>query len=360
MNPSNAPPRESRFRKPLALQKGDRVATVSLSWGGPGAIPERYRQGKEEIQRGFGLEVIEMPNTLRDPKWIAQNPQARADDLMLAFEDKSIKAVISTIGGDDSIRLIPYIDRNLIRDNPKIFLGYSDTTVTHFACFSVGLVSFYGPSVMTGFAENGGMFEYARQSLSQLLFSAEVPGIISPNICGWTNEFLEWSDPNNRDLRRQLKPMTGWLFLQGQGVTSGRLIGGCMEVLDWLRGTDLWPSKEVWEGSILFLETSEEAPSPRYVTRFLRTLAAFGILSRLSGILFGRPGGEIDPLRFAEYDNAIRGVVCDENGLASLPIVTQMDFGHTDPMMTLPLGVHAEIDCNEKTFSILESATVQP
>lgn len=356
MDAFSGPSTLSNFRKPRALQKGDRVATVSLSWGGPGAIPERYQQGKDEIERVFGLQVIEMPNALRDPKWLAQNPKARAEDLMLAFEDKSIRAIISTIGGDDSIRLIPYINRKIIRENPKIFLGYSDSTVTHYACFSAGVVSFYGPSVMAGFAENGGMFQYARKSLSQLLFSTEVPGIITANSSGWTDEFLEWADPKNRELKRRLSPSLGWQFLQGQGVVSGRLMGGCVEVLDWLRGTELWPSTASWENSILFLETSEEAPSPRYVARFLRTLAALDVLPRLSGLLFGRPGGGIAPERFVEYDNAIRGVVNDENGLSSLPIVTCMDFGHTDPMMTLPLGVHAEIDCGSKTFSILESA----
>lgn len=348
------------FRKPLALQEGDCVAAVSLSWGGPGAVPERYHQGKEEIQRTFGLRVVEMPNTLRDPKWLAQNPQARAEDLMLAFEDTSIRGIISTIGGDDSIRLIPYFNREIIQNNPKIFLGYSDTTVTHFACFSVGLVSFYGPSVMAGFAENGGMFEYARKSVSQILFSAEAPGVISPNTGGWTDEFLEWSDSRNRGVTRRLKPATGWQFLQGEGVVSGRLIGGCVEVLDWLRGTELWPSMELWEEAILFLETSEEAPSPRYLARFLRTLAALGILSRLSGILLGRPGGGVDPSRFVEYETALQEVVNYEMGLNSLPIITQMDFGHTDPMMTLPFGVRAEINCQEKTFSILESGVIKP
>ena len=94
---------------------------------------------------------------LRDPNWISRNPQARADDLMQAFADPSIKAIISMIGGDDSLRILPYIDLDVIRSNPKIFMGYSDTNVTHFACWKAGLSSFYGPSFMAGFAENGGL-----------------------------------------------------------------------------------------------------------------------------------------------------------------------------------------------------------
>jgi len=81
-----------------------------------------------------------------------------------------------------------------------------------------------------------------------------------------------------------------WMaFFTGQGVQRGHLIGGCFEVLDWLRGTDLGPSMKQWQGAILFLETSEDAPSPEVVTFGLRTYAALGILAQLSGILFGRP-----------------------------------------------------------------------
>ena len=90
--------------------------------------------------------------------WLA-TPR-RAEDLMQTFDDPTIKVVISTIG-DDSIRILPYLDMDVIRANPKIFMGYSVTTITHFACFKAGLVSFYGPAIMAGFAENGGIFSYS-------------------------------------------------------------------------------------------------------------------------------------------------------------------------------------------------------
>ena len=107
----------------------------------------------EHAQIAFGLIVVETTYALRDPEWISRNPQARADDLMRALADPTIKAIISMIGGEDSIRLLPYIDLNIIRTNPKIFMGYSDTTITHYICWKAGLSSFYGPSFMAGFAE---------------------------------------------------------------------------------------------------------------------------------------------------------------------------------------------------------------
>lgn len=344
--------------KPKKLQRGDTVAALSLSWGGPGAFPHRYEAGKRQLQDTFGLRVVETPHALDAPEWLERNPQARAGDLMEAFADPSVKAIISTIGGDDSIRLLPYLDLVVIRSNPKIVMGYSDTTITLMACLAAGLVSFYGPAIMAGFGENGGLFRYMVDSVRQTLFSSDPIGTIEPNLEGWTIEFLDWAEPQNQSRRRKLSPSEGWNYLRGEGVRRGHLIGGCIEVFDWLRGTDIWPSSEAWQDAILFLETSEEAPSPLVVHRILRALAAMGVLRRLSGILFGRPGGEVPPERFGEYDAAILQVVVKEEGLSDLPVVTGMDFGHTDPMFVLPLGVQAEIDCDKRQFAILEGAVV--
>ena len=119
------------MKKPTRLKPGDRVAAVTLSWGGPGAIPERYEIGKRQLETEFGLAVVEMPHTQSNPDWLSENPRARADDLMQAFCDDSIAGIVSTIGGDDSIRLMPYLDLQVIAANPKAFIGYSDTTVSH-------------------------------------------------------------------------------------------------------------------------------------------------------------------------------------------------------------------------------------
>jgi muramoyltetrapeptide carboxypeptidase LdcA involved in peptidoglycan recycling len=345
--------------KPKTLEPGDRVAAISLSWGGPGTFPHRYEAGRRQLEEAFGVTVVETPHALRSASWLEENPQARAEDLMEAFRDPSIKAIISTIGGDDSIRLLPYLDMEVIRSNPKVVMGYSDTTITHVACFAAGLVSFYGPSIMAGFGENGGLLPYMVDSVRRMLFSAEPPGAVEPNLEGWTAEFLDWAEPENQSRRRKLNPSGRWNYLQGEGTRRGHLIGGCLEVLDWLRGTTIWPGAEVWQDAILFLETSEEAPSPLVVLRVLRAFAALGVLKRLSGILFGRPGGEVPPERFGAYDEVILQVVAEEEGLTELPIVTGMDFGHTDPMFVLPYGVQAEIDCDQQGFAIVEAAVTE-
>ena len=130
------------------------------------------------------------------------------------------------------------------------------------------------------------------------------------------------------------------------------------EVLDWLRGTDFWPEKEAWENALVFLETSEEAPSPVIVKRILRAFAAAGVFEKAAGLLFGRPGGEVPPDQFTEYDQAIQEVLVNEQGLSSLPIITNMDFGHTDPMMVLPYALLIEIDCMERRIQVNENPVV--
>ena len=344
--------------KARKLSPGDRVAAISPSWGGPGEFPHRYEAGKRQLEEEFGLEVVETRHALRDPGWLRRNPRARAEDLMEAFEDPGVSGVVSTIGGDDSIRLLPYLDLGTLGSHPKVFLGYSDATVTHLALFKAGLVSFYGPSIMAGFAENAGMFPYTVSSVRKTLFSSAPVGVVEPNPDGWTAEEPDWAVSENQEKRRRLNPHEGWLFLQGEGVARGRLLGGCLEVLEFLRGTEVWPGKDAWRGAILFLETSEEAPSPTVVSRALRVYAAMGILKELSGILFGKPGGGVPVGRFDEYEAAILEVVAGEEGLDDLPLIARMDFGHTDPTFVLPYGVEAEIDCEGERFSVVEGALV--
>lgn len=348
------PPVVRNLLKPPRLRPGDTVAAVTLSWGGPGAYPERYLVGKRQCEEELGLRVVETRHALRDPGWIARNPRARADDLMEAFVDPTIHGIVSTIGGDDSIRILPYLDLDVLGRQRKIFMGNSDTTVTHFACLAAGLTSFYGPSVMTGFAENAGMHPYLVDSLQRTLFSAAPIGEIAPNTGGWTSERLEWGDDSNQSRRRTLRPCDGWRWLQGEGCVRGPLIGGCAEVLSWLIGTTVWPEPTSWDGAILFLETSEEAPPPRDIERLVRHLAAVGVIERIAAVLLGRPGGgELAVDAHAAYDAALLGVLRQELGRDDLPIVTGMDFGHTDPSFVLPYGAMAEVDCVDKRFQLI-------
>lgn len=341
--------------KPRALRSSDRVAAISLSRGWPSVYPGAYNDGKRQLREAFGVEVVESRHVLADIPWLAAHPEDRAADLMEVLKDPSIHGIISTIGGDDSIRMLPFLDLSVIRENPKVFLGYSDSTITHFAFLKAGVTSFYGPSLMAGFDENGGLPPYMAESVRQVLFTAAQSLLISPNSGGWTCASWGWADEKRNEKNRKLQPCSGWKWLQGSGQHRGHLVGGCLEAVDWLRGTPVWPELSVWRNSILFLETSEDQPSPVAVTLMLRALAATGALSEARGILYGRPFG--DEATFDAYDSALLQVL-EELGLRSLPLVTRMDFGHTDPKFVLPYGIEAEIDCDRQQVRLLESPTI--
>lgn len=340
--------------RPKKLQAGDTVATVSLSWGGAGdeSLLWRYELGKRRLEEVFGLHVIEMQNALKGSNYIYEHPEARAKDLMDAFENPDVKAIFSCIGGDDSIRILPYIDFDIIRNNPKIFLGYSDSTIAHLLCYKAGITSFYGPSILAEFAENIKIFDYTTDYIYKTLFTNNCIGII-PAAEKWTGDRIEWTE-NNKNTPKIMKDNTGYEFLQGSGVVRGKLFGGCIEVLEMAKGTILWPDVTTFEDVILFLETSEDTPHPDNLLYWLRNYAALGIFQKVKAILFGKPYQE---KYYDEYKEVIKTIV-KENKIYDIPIMYNMTFGHNQPMITIPYGAIAKVNCEEKTFSILEAGVI--
>jgi len=342
---------------PHKLKKGDKIAVVSLSWGGAGdgEIYKRYLTGKQRLEEVFGLQVIEMPHALKGSDYVKNHPKERAEDLMSAFKNPEIKAIFSNIGGNDTIRLLPYINYDIIKNNPKIFMGYSDTTVNHFMCYKAGVRSYYGPSVLMEFAENVHMHVYTSTAIWNTLFRTSKIGEIK-SADRWTSEYLAWDiSENNKTPRKMTKEEHGHELLQGVGKVEGQLLGGCIEVLDWLRGTEIWPSKDQWKDKILFLETSEEQPSPDAVSYFLRALWAVGVIDVINGIVFGKPQNE---KYYEEYKTVIKDVISKDCMRPDLPILYNMNFGHTSPMTILPIGAHAVLDCDQKSLTISESGVV--
>jgi muramoyltetrapeptide carboxypeptidase LdcA involved in peptidoglycan recycling len=122
-----------------------------------------------------------------------------------------------------------------------------------------------------------------------------------------------------------------------------------------MKGTAFWPPRHFWEGKVLFLETSENIPSPASVKLMLRSYGIMGALESLRAVLFGRPRGYSAEQR-ADLERSIRSVVSEEFGLPNLPIVVNMDFGHTDPQMVLPLGARVEVDTTGPGLRLLEPA----
>ena len=177
-----------------------------------------------------------------------------------------------------------------------------------------------------------------------------------PNLDGWTVEHQDWANPAYQLRRRSLRPSGGWGFLQGEGLHRGHLLGGCLEVLDWLRGSDYWPPKRLGRSDPVSGDVRRCAAAGAgalHVTGH----GGDGRSEPPFGDALARPGGDIPPERFSEYDAAILQVVRVEEGLSDLPVVAGMDFGHTDPMFVLPYGVQAEIDCASKASRSSKAAS---
>ena len=344
--------------KPQRLRPGDKVAVVSLSSGilGEPEYIHKYDMAKERLERDFGLQVCCMENTLKGTDYLYRHPEARAKDLMDAFRDPSIRAVFSAIGGDDTIRLLPYVDFDVLRDNPKIFTGFSDTTSNHFMMYKAGLVSYYGASVMTNFAEYGGINAYTLQSIRNTLFEPK-PTLDILSAPWWyddEDEKIWWCEENMHRAKAYHPEEIGYELLQGSGVAEGELLGGCADVFIELFGTPLWPAPEEWRGKLLFLETSEEDMSPDTLTWLLRNLAAQGILGVIAGILVGKPARRS---KYEPYKEVYRKVVGFEAGRPELPILCNVNFGHAEPICVLPIGAMCRLDADKKTITLLESAT---
>lgn len=353
--------------KPKALCPGDTIATISLSSGAAGLFPKRYSQGVKQIEETFGIHVIPAPHALCSREELYDHPDWRLADLMWAFENKKVKGILSNIGGDDTIRLLPLMtDKHFetIHNNPKIFMGMSDTTVNHMMCFKAGLSTFYAPSLMFGYAENRGIPEIMIENTKKTLFSGKPIGTL-PESKEFIVEVVPWDKPNPP--RRERIPSTPWRYIQGDETVSGPLIGGCSDTLmKAIAGTRLWPTLDDFEGAILFLEDCEEQLPPGMLLYWLRGLGAQGILERLSGLLFARPGNagfknkEEEQkwlANYPEFDKVILKAL-KEFGRTDMPVVTNMDYGHTLPQLILPYGVKAEINPKKKTVSLLESGVI--
>jgi len=345
--------------KPNRLRVGDAVAIVSPSWGGPGLYPPVFDLGLRTLRDDFGLRIVEYPTARADADWLERNPQARAEDINRAFADPTVQAVIASIGGDDSIRLLPYLDMPVILDHPKVLMGYSDTTTLLAYLNQRGMVTFNGPSVMAGFAQARHLPDTFVQHVRDIVMDPSPTYEYRP-FPAWANHYKRWNTPGYDGETAPLAPNAeGWRWLQGSRRGEGRLFGGCLSVLDIMKGTRFWPEPDsaFWDGRILFLETSEDKPGVEQVARTLRNYGMQGVFERLAGLLIGRARDYTPEEKEQLYIRVVQ-VVAEEFESAELPIIANLDFGHTDPQFVLPLGILAEIDCDARTFRLLEPAVL--
>lgn len=337
------------------LKPGDCIAVVTPSWAGPNAFPDIYELGLKNISELLELKIVEMESARFDSETLSKHPEIRAGDIHMAFADPNIKGIIASIGGEDSIRILPFLDLKSILSRPKLFMGYSDTTTLLSWLSLNGLPTFHGPSVMAGWAQIRQFGPDYLNHVKEILFArAPAPYAYRP-FSVWSEGYPNWGDRKTLGHVTRLSPNSdSWHWLQGSGIAEGSLWGGSMEVLEMMKGTRFWPAPNFWTGKILLLETSEMVPDVDFVRFWLRNYGIQDVFSEISAILVGRARG-YTPEQKLELDATLRSVVADEFGQKALPIVTNMDFGHTDPQLILPLGAPYRIDCTAKCVTLLRN-----
>lgn len=342
---------ENNLIKSKQLRRGDSIAVVSPSGGAAKLFPNVLKSGVRFIENEYGFKVKEYPTTKLSSIELYKSPQVRANDINNAFLDKEVSAIFVSIGGSDSVRILEYLDVEHILANPKMIMGYSDATTLLCYLNLKGLVTFHGSSVMAGMSYlinfDDAREEYKKVLLTNSLFE------LKP-FQKWAQEYQNWNEEGNESKVKEIfENNSGHHWISKGNKSIGKLWGGCIEILQMMNGTFAWPKRDFWNDKVLFLETSEDKPTPSYVGYFLRNLGVQGVLQQVKGILIARPKLYTNEEK-KELEEVIVDVVKSEFTRDQINIITNLDIGHTDPRHILPYGIDLELDPKEETLIFQE------
>lgn len=321
-----------------ALRPGDVVAVVAPSWCGPAQLPAAVRRGVACLE-GLGYQVRLMPHAMGRGRWewVSGSAAERASDLMAAFADPAVRAVVCAIGGTHSAQLLPLLDLDLIAANPKIFCGYSDITSLHHAIHRVtGLVTFYGPALIPQWGAVGGPFDYTVSHFQDVVGRAEAAGGLPRADVEVHDGDFDAAEATGIPLRRTpSRPRE--VLRAGRG--SGPLLAACLPSARRLLGTPWQPD---YTGRVLVLETPEPPYGLADADADLTHLRLAGCLDRLSALVLCRP------YRFDEATtDALHRLVLEHVAEYDHPVLARVEGGHTDPLPTFPIGVRSTVDDDE-------------
>ncbi len=336
--------------KPGHLKKGDTIGILAPSSGLSAKAPHRLDSAISFL-KGEGYTVKVLPTARASLGYSSATAEKRADDINCAFADSNIKAILCTIGGNTANQTLKFLDFGLMRRNPKIFCGYSDISVLHYALRThADIASFYGPCAVPQFGEYPKPMDYTVRYFLKAVSSTEPVGEAEPSK-SWTDDTPDWLKKEDLKGPRLLKSNKGYEWLR-EGSASGPLLGGCLPSILHLKGTEFWPSHK---GAILFLDIPEshdfrKGEPVSEAAALLTDLELYGTLQEIKGMVVGRP------MKYsAAEDMALKEALLEATGRYDTPILYGADIGHTDPMLTLPIGADAKIDSEEGSFIIRES-----
>jgi muramoyltetrapeptide carboxypeptidase LdcA involved in peptidoglycan recycling len=335
---------------PEKLKKGDTIAFVSPSAGLAPFAPHRIEIATKMLEK-LGYKVKIASNAVKNNDYVSASPIARASDINKMFADKKVKMIMATIGGNHSNQILKYLDYNLIRKNPKIFIGYSDNTVLHFALQSqANLATYYGPCAMTQFGENPQILDYTLKYFNYSISEKQAKKTYSilPSET-WTDEILNWFEKEDLKRPRKLSKNHGYEWLR-PGKAKGPILGGAVVSLNHLAGTKYWLDPK---DTIYFLDIPESSDitqglSLSDVDSLLADLDNLNVFETIKGLIIGRP------YKYSKAEEKVlKAIVMRYMHNKKCPILYNANIGHVDPIVTLRYGSTAILDSEQNKLEII-------
>ena len=337
-----------------------KIAIISLSRGllGEDFIKHELDIGKKRLL-DYGIEVTTTKHALNGLQYLEQNPQARAQDLLDTFNDKNIDMILCAVGGNDTYRLLPYLFendelKNAVKNNHKIFLGFSDTTMNHLMFHKVGMNTFYGQAFLPDICElELDMLAYTKAYFDELIHTGTIKEIRPSEL--WYEDRKSY-DKTQIGVKRIGHKNSGFQLLQGSPTFSGKILGGCIETLysifdnsehndstELCQKYNIFPTLQDWQDKILLLESSETKSPPELYRKMLDTLKTTGIFGVINGIIVGKPCDEV-------YSDDYKKILVEVIDKPSLPILYNVNIGHAYPHCIIPFGIPAHVDAHKQVI----------
>jgi len=332
--------------RPAKAVPGDRVAVLSPSFAAPGVGPEVHEQALRRLTEVTGLVPVEYPTTRR----LDASAVDRAADLNAAFADPGIRAVLATIGGDDQITVIPHLHGDLVRRDPKPFLGYSDNTNLLSWLWQQGVASFHGGSTQVQLGPGPAVDQVHATSLRAALVTGGRLEITEP---GESEDFgYQWADAAALTSYGEREPTEPWVWAGPPRSVTGPTWGGCIEVVQWILTAGRFPEDAgVLRGGVLLLETSEDLIPASEFGYILRSLGERGVVSAADAVVVSRPPTSSPDVRPGAADRATHRAEQRDVAVATVArynpdavVVVGVPFGHTRPQWVLPYGGTMTVD----------------
>ncbi|PEY34544.1 LD-carboxypeptidase [Bacillus cereus] len=323
------------------LKKGDTIGIYSPSSPVTYTSPKRFSRAKKYLQ-DKGFRILEGHLTGKQDFYRSGSIQERAEELNALIKNPDVTCIMSTIGGMNSNSLLPYIDYEAFKENPKIMVGYSDTTALLLGIYAkTGITTFYGPALVPSFGEFEPFVDFTYTYFKEALMdNQDVPYKLNIPLF-WTDEFINWEEKTKeKELRKN-----EWICVNG-GKTTGRLMGGNLNTLQGIWGSPFMP--DIKEGDILFIEDSSKDAAT--IERSFSLLKINGVFDKVSGIILGKHEQFNDCSTNRKPYEILLEVLKDRK----LPFLADFDCCHTHPMITMPIGAQVELDATNKRVSIIE------